>query len=620
MLGVWLTASAPAAVVFNVTSFASPPWSLTYESGFTGMVGVTMTWPAEMGWQGDQIDIAFNLGSIPPVARNFRFRMVVPYRYTQAFDVEIFAGATPGALSLVHREYIDSGRVIAATIPPSLFTASSTNHIRIKGVGVAVGSGQPAGIGWTRWTLTRTDTDDDPDAAIRDQLQRLTNYTVAAVHPSGLVRDALTYSPLLPPHHPASPDAGGHALVGLCIADELGLITNGEALAESILAAYTGHTSGVAPLRNTKGHWWHWMNVNSGAPEPGWNDNYTTIGSALFVAGALFAKNHFVGNTTIATYADEAFATCDFDGMIDPALNGRVALATNASGGFVGTLAPWNEYMIIVSLALRQPGATRAPAVDHLWLDTANLPKYTYQGNTMLTDSAGSSAPAFWVHQQYFLNTDFRLNASFIEYMRNHQRADALYCAWQLGQLYRYGLTAGVDPTGYFADRIGSHHFVYAPEAVVGWGDMVTMMEFLDDKPANSNPSFRYGLTRVSSQNTAWIPENAALVDHMFLMFGLMEHVRPLFFLQRLPFQTDADGDGIADAFDNCTGFNPEQLAAADANCDGTVNPFDIQAFLDLLGASPSPCSPCAGDTDGNGTTNPFDIQAFLDALTGGGP
>lgn len=67
-----------------------------------------------------------------------------------------------------------------------------------------------------------------------------------------------------------------------------------------------------------------------------------------------------------------------------------------------------------------------------------------------------------------------------------------------------------------------------------------------------------------------------------------------------------------------------ELFAAGDANCDGTINPFDIGAFLLALGdpagyatAYPN-CTITRADTDGNGTVNPFDIQVFLDLLGGG--
>jgi hypothetical protein len=239
----------------------------------------------------------------------------------------------------------------------------------------------------------------------------------------------LTLSPSTPPFHPASPDAGGFALLALCAMDHLGLSSQAEARAQAVLSAYAGHTTGISPRRNAKGHWWHWLNLTNGAPHPGWHDNYTTIGSALLVAGALFARNHFAENATIATHAEEMRATCDFDDMIHPSLDGRVALATDAAGQAVGNVQPWNEYMLIVSLALRQAGATRAPLVADRWLNPAVAPKTAYRGIPTLTDRAGTFAPAFWVQQQYFFNPDFAGNLAFVEYFQNHRRADALYCA-----------------------------------------------------------------------------------------------------------------------------------------------------------------------------------------------
>lgn len=56
---------------------------------------------------------------------------------------------------------------------------------------------------------------------------------------------------------------------------------------------------------------------------------------------------------------------------------------------------------------------------------------------------------------------------------------------------------------------------------------------------------------------------------------------------------------------------------ACDTNCDGSINPFDIQPFVNLLANPSNPgCSPCAADANGNGTVNPFDIQSFLACLS----
>jgi hypothetical protein len=529
-VGLGAQLSAAPATLMQVTSFAD----LDYGSGFTGEVGVTSEWPAEMGRQGDTIDVGFLLTEAPPAtARHYRFRMVIGSHFDQSFPVSILAGPSRDELGTAHTEFVDSTRVLAATIPLGRFMVGQTNWVRIQGSGVEVGDGKPAGIQWTRWLLTRTDTALDLPSAVDDQLARAMAYVQAAIQPNGMVRDSLTLSPSTPPFHPASPDAAGFALLALCAMDHLGLSTNAEAQAQAVLSAYAGHTPGVTPARNIKGHWWHWLRLSNGTPEPGWVDNYTTIGSGLLVAGALFARNHFTQNPTIAAYAEEMHASCDFDSMIHPALDGRIALATDANGNAVGYTRPWNEYMLVVSLALRQRQAVHAPAVSNLWLNAASAPKAVYRGLPTLTDRAGAFAPAFWVQQQYYFNPDFAADPGFVGHLKSHQRADALYCALELAQNYRYGLTAGVSPSGYRADRIYDQEFVFSPEAVGAWGDLDTLLEFAQDQPPGSDPRSRYGLTRVSSVAPAWWPADAGLVDHLFLMLGLVEARNPQFFKER---------------------------------------------------------------------------------------
>ncbi len=632
--------NSSAAVIFDVADFASPSWSLTYYSGFSGIVGTTAEWPGELGWQGNQIDIAFELpADVPPEASHYRFRIVIVQHFTQTFDLVVRAGPSPADLVPVHAEFMDSARVLAATIPLDRFTPGETNWIQIEGLGVQVGEGEAPGIHWVRWLLTRVDVADDLDTARWGQLERTTWYILNAIEPNRMVRDALPYSPAAQPFHPATPDAAGFALLGLCAADHLGLAEGAADLVESILSVYAGHTPGVTPDRTVEGHWVHFMDVETGAyAGGGWDSSYSPIGSALFVGGALFAKNHFSGNEAIATLADELFDTTDFNAAIHPSLDGRIYLGmAPAGGGLPGELGPWNEYMLVVSLALREPDNERAAAVAPLWLDPDNLPTISYRGIPTLTDSVTAFAPAFWVQQQHFFNPDFATNSGFETHFHNHRRADELYCATDLWHIFRYGLTAGVSPGGYVADRIYNHSNVFSPEAVAGWGDVQTMLEFIAAQPPTSDPRFRFGLTRVSGVDPAWIPYDAGLVDHLFLMFGLVETIHPLFFKQRMPFQPDADTDGIADAYDSCPDtWNPRQqdsdgdglgdacdcgLPASDADDDGDVDLADYAALQMCLSADalmPEYCL-CL-DYDGDQLIDAGDFGAFLNCLAAGGP
>ncbi len=631
------TPSLGGTVVFDVTSFADPPWSLTYFSGFTGTVGQTAVWPAEMGWQGSRIDIAFNLPPESPQTRNYRLRIVTPLHFDQSFELRVLAGSSLQTLSVVHSEYVDTARVLTATIPPGLFVPGQTNWLRLEGVGVLVGDGQPPGIRWTRWLLTRTDLPDDEDTFRTGQLQRTTFFLLDAITPGGLVRDFLPLSPDDTPFSPATPDAAGFALLGLCAADHLGVISFAEPLVEQILSAYAGHTPGITPLRNVKGHFWHWLDPDTGQAAAGWPNEYTTIGSALLVSGALFAANHFHDNATIRALADELSVTTSFDSMIHPALDGRIYAATDAAGNeLFGSVHPWNEYALIVTLALREPVHPRASAIRSLWLDPTQLPTILYADIPTLTDNPGAYAPAFWVHQQHFFSADFTSNPLFEQFLRNQQRADALYCADVLGQPYRYGLTAGVVPGGYHADRINDHRNVYAPEAVAAFGDFDTLLEFAEDQPPDSDPRFRYGLTRVSGTDPTWIPPDAALVDHLFLMFGLVEQADPLFFRQRQPFQTDADDDGIADAYDNCpAAWNPHQSdrdgdgigdacdcgsPPADFDHDSDVDLLDAAAWQRCASAAPADEGCLCLDADGDHAVSPAELLAAIGCLNTSGP
>lgn len=437
------------------------------------------------------------------------------------------------------------------------------------------------------------------DAFRTDQITRLQNYVLDAIQPNGLVRDSLVLNPAQNSFHPATPDAAGFALLSLAAFDHLDTLPNADQRVVDILNAYNGNTPGIDPERSPDGHYIHFMDLADGSDPPGWDDSYSPIGSALVVAGAQFARNHFAGTDSplagqIATLTDQLTASIDFDAAIHPSLDGRVYLdMTPSGGGAGGTVRPWNEYQLVVSLALRQQGNNdRAVAVKDDWLNADNAPKKAFGPFLTLTDNANNYAPAFWVQQAQFFNGDFRHDADFQELFENQRVADSAYSRIVLEEDYRYGLTAGVSPQGYNADRIENHpNEVFSPSAVGAWGDLDTLLEFAADQPPTSNPRYRYGLARVSDTEPDWIPNDAGLVDHLFLLFGLVESLDADFFADRvLPALLDGDFsfDGRVDAADysiyrDTTGST--SLLAADGNLDGVVNATDLALWAAGYGA-----------------------------------
>ena len=136
-------------------------------------------------------------------------------------------------------------------------------------------------------------------------------------------------------------------------------------------------------------------------------------------------------------------------------------------------------------------------------------------------------------------------------FLKTSEQADQQYSADVLDEAFRYGLTAGLVPSPevYHADRIGDHpHEVFSPEAVAAWGDMETLLDFYNAQVLSANdPRYKYGMVRVSGEQPNWIPADAGLVDHLFLLFGLVESLNPNFFADRVipalePGDYNADG------------------------------------------------------------------------------
>ena len=284
-----------------------------------------------------------------------------------------------------------------------------------------------------------------------------------------------------------------------------------------------------------------------------------------------------------------------FDAAIHPSLDGRIFLdQTLQGGGGSNAVRAWNEFMLVQSLALRQAGNNdRAIATKHRWLSVENIRQSTYDGFATLTDTPGKFAPAFWVQQQHFLNGDFRHSTDFQTYFRNQQLADQSYSATILGEPFRYGLTAGVSPGGYHADRIQDHPSnVFSPEAVAAWGDLDSLLQFYNEQLPTTDPRYRYGMVRVSGDDPSWVPGDAGLVDHLFLLFGLVESLDADFFSDRLfpsLLPGDFNLDGLVDAADftiwQDTHGSTSDLRA-DGDMNGVVGPEDYLLWRDHFGTT----------------------------------
>ena len=252
---------------------------------------------------------------------------------------------------------------------------------------------------------------------------------------------------------------------------------------------------------------------------------------------------------------------------------------TKAGGGSGGVVRPFNEYMLVVSLALRKAENARALAVKHLWFGSDQILKKSYGSHATLTTRPpciDSFVGARHALLQWRLSPQSRVGSVFRAATAGGQ---ALF-VFVVGPVIPLRFDGGGCSRRLQrrSDWRSPRHGFFARSSG-GMGRLATLHRFYTQQAPASDPRYRYGMVRVSAERPGWIPTDTALVDHMFLLFGLMESLHPTFFTDRMtprlaPGNIIADGHSInvAAAADRKPAVGLANEVAAD---DGTTNVAD---------------------------------------------
>ena len=352
---------------------------------------------------------------------------------------------------------------------------------------------------------------------------------------NGIYRDALRFDGY---HiHPASISATGMGLVSLCIADKMGWIADAEVLATTTLQAVAGKQSVFKPDRNASGYFRHWLNLKTGARA--WNSEYSTIDTAILLAGANFCKNYF-HSPAINTLVDELFTSIDWSKAIaNPATGGIfLEMQDNGAGKSGSITLPFTEYMLVAWFALKEDERlNRQGAGTELWkasyADPAKVKQITYQEIPLLTDQPTKYLPHFTLQFCYYLCNYFTLSSRYQTYFTNASMADQLWWAKKTGRKeYEWGLGAGsveYSP-GYHADAINSNPGGYfSPHIIAGFlpvnskgkEDLLALLksgECLYKLPGSTAATAAW---RKSVDKRDWKALDIQGVDYATMLFGL---------------------------------------------------------------------------------------------------
>lgn len=294
-------------------------------------------------------------------------------------------------------------------------------------------------------------------------------YFLEQAHPhTGLVRDqAENFSKTPDSNRVASLAATGFGLAVISNSATRGLVKPAFARAYCLRVLRFARDH----IPRHKGWFLHWVDWESGARV--WNSEYSTIDSALFLAGALYAAQIFP-HTEIATIANQLYRQTDFNDMLTDGghlpKKRTLSMAYAEADGY--TKAQWDmyaEHMILLLLGLGHPTHPLAPQT---WLAWSREPvQVPIEKLTMGLDQA------LFVHQYSQLFVDFRnFHDGFPNYHQNgreltrlHRELASRTPACKTLQEGFWGFSAGLAPQdGYRVYSVLNHQSTVCIGCVAG--------------------------------------------------------------------------------------------------------------------------------------------------------
>jgi hypothetical protein len=363
----------------------------------------------------------------------------------------------------------------------------------------------------------------DDEAFIEDLSRRAFQYFVDhADARTGLVLDrARASGEAHPPGHPshniASSAATGFGLTALCVGAARGWIARGDARRRVLttLRFFAG--------RAAQEHGWflHWMDKETG--ERRWNSEYSSIDTALLLAGVLTARQYFGGDAEIVRLATKIYERVDFRWM----LAGNPVLLSHGwrpETGFIESR--WDTYSEHLILQLLAIGSPTRPITPRAWLGWSRK-RISYAGYTYL-----NAGPLFthqftqaWVdmrgrHESWYPYTDYFANS--VAATRAHRQ----FCIDLSKDFPAYGpdvwgISASDSAHGYVAwggpprdPAIDGTVVPNAPAGSLMFTPDISLRALRAMKERYGDKTYgRYGFVDAFNPNTGWVDDDVIGID-----------------------------------------------------------------------------------------------------------
>ena len=241
----------------------------------------------------------------------------------------------------------------------------------------------------------------------------------------------------------ASIAATGFGLTALCIGEQRGFVTRGEAL-ERVFATLRFLWR---KLPNHRGFFYHFANAETG--ERMFDSEVSSVDTAILLCGVLTCREHFK-HPAVAELASLIFERVDWSWLSED-----TTLLGHGWTPEVGFLASrWDDYSELMAMYLLGMGSSAHPLKEETWNAWKRL-TFEYDGMRYI----GSFAPLF-VHQFSQAWFDFRgQRDKYADYFLNSVTATEVHRRWCLELSKQFpsysedlwGITASDSQQGYVA-------------------------------------------------------------------------------------------------------------------------------------------------------------------------
>lgn len=279
---------------------------------------------------------------------------------------------------------------------------------------------------------------DMTDEAFLDKLEyaSILYFAEEANPKNGLVKDSSR------PGAPCSVAAVGFGLTAMCIGDARGWIDRDKAY-DRVLRTLKAFRDDVP---NEHGFFYHFLDMRMGSRT--WNSELSSIDTALFLAGALFAGEYFKG-TEVEKIAGEIYERVDWLWM----MNGKpvMCMGWKPDSGFLWYY--WDSYseaMILYALAI---GSPTHPIPKDAWF-AWKRPVDLYKGYEVVYCTTGSLFTYQYSHAWIDFRNLYDGKVNYFENSINATKANREFCIDNASKYKTYGenswgLTACLGPEGY---------------------------------------------------------------------------------------------------------------------------------------------------------------------------